>query len=1275
MKTSQMIGFKSLVAIFMVAGLVSTQAQSTTWIGPASGGEWNTSANWDAGAPRCVATNAFIGSTTNVNYNLPMSATTFGTLTNWGTLNVNTNGFNNTGIVMIRVAGGNKLFVNTGGVVNVTGAFAFCSNAVVTMSAGSSLTVNGALLVGSGQFGGTGSGTPGGFGIMTNNGGTLSASSTSLNVANGSVTTSALLVINGGTNNLGTTSIKRSSAGSTGFNALGTEGLVIYGGLVTTTNMNVGGGSGNSFLSAYVAGGTVTNIGSLFINQGTSARGSRLHQTGGLFVVPDPGVVNPNPTVAGTLNNYVVLGGTNIVGGFFLGNSNSAAGTVNVTNGATMYIGSQGIASNGAVIVNVALNGGGLLGAMTPWTGSVPMKLNNGGTFTFQTADINNTPNNITLTAPLSGTGNLLEMGGGTLTLGGANTYSGNTIINAGTLALSAGITMTTPRIFVGSGTILDVSQVSGFTLNAAQTLSGSGTVNGAVTAAANAVIFPGSNSVTGTLTFNNGLTENGGANNQFNLNGNPAGPGNDFMNVSGGLVLSGANTVTINGALQTGSAYPLFGYNGNLTGGIGNLTVSGATGILSNSVASSIIYFVAQASVRGSTNVTWVGNPLNNVWDVELATNWLNGAALDFFVPNDTVLFSNLGASNSQVNLPGTVMPSVMIVNTTSNYTLLGNGAIGGTAGIIVSNGTVNVLTTNTYTGTTILDGGILLTPLIANSGSPSGIGASSIDPANLVFNGGTLAYDGVSVGTDHGITLTNTGGTIDVTNGATLTLNGTIFGNGGLTLIDSGTLTLAGNNNYSGNTTIKSGTLNLNNVNGAGTGTIIFSGGTLGLVLSAQQTYPNNVTVISNSTINSAGGNNNIINGAWTGSNVTLTVNNLVTNGTFSVGGSMTNFYGTVELGADTGFFRFNAQNSNTQFGAPNTIFDLGTSNATLEARNPGTIAVGTLVGGPNTFLTGPSGVDGALIWQLGGNTNAPNATFYGKVQNISSARNSGIDKIGNGTTTLAGQNTYTGTTTVDSGVLALTNNPYTSIDGSIANSASIIINAGGILDVIGRSDGTMPINAGQVLSGVGTLHGTLSTSGSGIVSPGGGIKGAPGTLTVNGTVNLGGTAWMKLSPGASPNSDRLVATGGNAINYGGTLVVTNVGAAFHAGETFTLFTASARNSGFTLVLPHYYTWDTSQLNVNGSITLTAVLPPPSFTGFDISQLTSDGLIFFSATNGSPNSVVNILTTTNLSAPLSTWTVLTQTSFNNSGIINQQVVEVNPALPTSYYVIQAQP
>src|ERR1035437_5169901 len=216
-----------LAAAFTAA---TASAQTTaTWIGPASGGEWNTDANWDSGAPPLDSTtNAFIGIGTNASYNLPMVATSFGTLTLNGILNVNTNGFNSRAITLVRPGGGNRLFVNNGGVVNVSGSLIISSNAFVIVTNGGSLTA-GTLQVGSGSTAGSG-------GIMTNSGGTVSATTTILNNNNASAT--GLFVINGGTNSLGNVTINRSSPSSQP--ALGTEGLMIYNGLVNMTSLSVG---------------------------------------------------------------------------------------------------------------------------------------------------------------------------------------------------------------------------------------------------------------------------------------------------------------------------------------------------------------------------------------------------------------------------------------------------------------------------------------------------------------------------------------------------------------------------------------------------------------------------------------------------------------------------------------------------------------------------------------------------------------------------------------------------------------------------------------------------------------------------------------------------------------------------------------------------------------------------------------------------------------------------------------------------------------------------
>ncbi len=1252
-------------------GLMAGRAQTMAiWTGPSSGGEWNTAADWSTLLPPGLdvngTTNAFIGPGTNVSYNLPMTAANFGVLTNYGVLNINTNGFNCGSIYMINPNGGDKLFLtNSGTIVNVYGTLTMGTNATVLLSGGASLTV-GSLVIDANT-----SSHAAGTSAFTNNGGILMANSTTVN--NNTGTGTGLLLINGGTNNLGNMAVGRNNAGAGGA-ALGLEGLVINNGVVIMTNLNLGNaGNSASSLSGYITGGIVTNMGSVYINQGTSGRFSRFLQTGGMLVVPDPGVVNPNPTVSGSINNYTLNGGTNIVGGFYFGNSNSSPGSVNFTNAATIYVGSQGINWSGAVTLNAMLNNGGMFGATADWTGLVPMKFN-GGTFTFQAADPAGTAHNITLSAALNGTGGLTKTGNGTLTLNAANTYSGNTLIKNGTLALGSSGSLTTAQVAVGTGAIFDVTALSGaYTLNSGQMLAGYGTVAGSVTASASSTIYPGSNSVTGTLTFTGGLTENGSVINEFNLSGNPSGAGNDLLSVPGGFTVSGLNNILINGALQSGGIYPLISYGGSLSGSIANFSVSGASGSLSNSATAQIIYFIAQTSIRGPTNVLWLGNATANNWDTEVSTNWLNTGTshLDFFVPGDNALFSNLGASNPMVNIPGGVTPGSVTINTSSNYTFTGTGAIGGVGSLTVSNGTLTVLTTNTYTGPTLLDGGVLATPIIANGTFPSGIGAASSDSGNLIFNGGTLAYTGASASTDHGLTLTNLGGTIDVTNGSVLTIGGNVAGNGTLTVVDTGTLALGSANSYTNTTSINGGVLQVNTAGAAGSGVIIFSNGTLiypspGISIANPLNF---VAGTANTLLVPSGGSANPISGGdWSGSGVVVVSNSY---NPYTVNGNLDGVTGTILLATPNGSgFRFNSGGGNSCLGSTNATFDLSTNTAALLCRNAGTMNLGALSGGSGTFLQGQDADSGTAVWAIGYNNLS--TTFAGTIENNNASRIAAITKLGTGTLTLSGQSTYTGTTTVSNGVLALAYNPTNSADGSIASSAVIDILAGAILDVSATSTGTLPLGSTQQLRGRGTINGILDTTQGGTVAPGGGPGGNTGTLLITNNIILGGTAWMKLNRANTPNSDRLVSSL-STITYGGTLVVTNIGARLQPGDTFTLFSGGGLSGGLfgSVILPNYYTWDTSGLAGSGSITVTAVLPPPALTNVDFTQL-SNGTITLNALNGAPNGPVSVLTTTNLTLPLSSWTTLTSTTFDGNGNLNLPIT-VDPTLPQSFFMLQA--
>jgi fibronectin-binding autotransporter adhesin len=77
-----------------------------------------------------------------------------------------------------------------------------------------------------------------------------------------------------------------------------------------------------------------------------------------------------------------------------------------------------------------------------------------------------------------SNAGTLIKTSTGSLTLNGTNTYTGNTTINAGTLALGASASInTTPRITIAAGATFDVSSQSAYTLSTNLTANGSNTV------------------------------------------------------------------------------------------------------------------------------------------------------------------------------------------------------------------------------------------------------------------------------------------------------------------------------------------------------------------------------------------------------------------------------------------------------------------------------------------------------------------------------------------------------------------------------------------------------------------------------------------------------------------------------------------------------------------------------------------------------------------------------------------------------------------------------
>lgn len=1115
--------FRRLSFLFAAAAALapSVDAANQTWIDTNTDNTWSTAAgNWDAGVGWTPNNSAIFGGTGET---VTLTAVTADDLT-----------FNSTGYV---ISGGTLTLAGTPSISVVNSGQSATISSVVAGTAG--LTV-------------TGSGTT----ILAGN-----------NTYTGTTTISSGTLQLGGTN------------ASTAY-AIG-AGAVL--------ELNVASGTRD--------GGASQN----FTGTGT------LRKTGAGAIV-----------WGGTVANFALGSGAliDVQAGTFTAGSNANdvwtanKADLNVAAGATFDAVEATATASGGIFVD-ALSGAGTIkvGYQAGYSNTITFGVDNGsGVFT------GSLQNSI-------GAGNYVKAGTGTQTLAGANTYTGTTTVTGGTLALDystqdnskladaaalilAGGTVSlaggTHTEIVGSTTLQSgantLTRTSGSAKLALGAITSTGgtlnlTTSGIATttnANVNGILAPwltvgsadfAANDGTGLIVAYSSYTDvpyagtiaNGAATN-VRLTGG----------TSGDVVLSGGvTTVNAINQNQTGAV--------TIDIGTGNTLRLGASGAILVGAGKGALT-IGKTGAAGTLTAGGANNTAGTLSVVTFGDSVTINAAI---TDNGTgsVGLSQLGTgtltlTGANTYTGGTVIGGVMRLAFAGNATL--SGVISGSGSLIkdTGTGTLTLSGANTYAGTTTLSSGTVVLGNAAALGSTAG-GTTVASGATLDLNGQSVGAESLTLG---GLLLNSSGTAASLSGAITLTAPATFGGTGNMTLsgVISGafavvkngnsTLTLSGNNAYTGALSVNGGTLVLNspsyntfsgsaiNINNASTLLVTTSGGANrydinGKTITFDANGGGSLTtgsglnwVFSGNTIVTSGGAKNRISGA---SAINLNFSSI----SFNVASGTDT---TTDLQVDISFA--NGSGTLTKSGAGRLQLNASAAYGATVI-NGGTLQVAgsaqlSTEGQPAGTIT--STVSNAGVFRY---SSSANQIINGVVSGTGSIVK---DTSAASTLTLGGANTYGGGTTVSLGVLAaahasaLGSGAVTVSGGELQTTVAAVGGMGGLT----MSSGTLTLN--------GTAAGTVTlAAGANLVMTGGTWK--IGLATGTDVIAGSGAGTFSLTAGT-------LDLGGGAINY---------------GATYNLITGFASGSVSNVSFTNYDSsqWSASLSNA-GVLSFTAV-PEPSTYG----------------------------------------------------------------------------
>ncbi|EKE2774186.1 autotransporter-associated beta strand repeat-containing protein, partial [Salmonella enterica subsp. enterica serovar Truro] len=955
-----------------------------------------------------------------------------------------------------------------------------------------------------------------------------------------------------------------------------TGGTTISGGTLVATNVEA------------LGSGDVTDNATLELN------------TGGTFdnVISGSGQVVKSGDDALTLSgNNSYTGGTLISGGTLVASNVDALGSGDVTDNATLEMNTGGDFDNAISGSGQVVKSGDetlTLSGANSYTGGTTIS---GGTLVANNVEALGTgdvTNNATLELntggdfdnAISGSGQVVKSGDKTLTLSGANSYSGATTISGGTLIATHVNALGTGAIDNRASLLLDAS--GQFTVTDLTTESGGNTEIGA-----------GSTLQATTLTQKSDSTLT------INLNSNTVDPvihAASQVSLAGTLDITGVGDVLDSDPASTDDldTFTLIASDKTIAGDFEKLTVAGMDADLADFITVDGRIDDTGKQYELTTALTWYADRDDAVTDAHGTFN-LTNADGSFAV--NTVL-ENVDATldpDSVTGWDGTSLikqgAGTLILNAENTYTG-GTTISGGT--LVATN--VDALGSGDVTddATLELNTGGTFDNAISGSGQvvKSGDDVLTLSGANS-YSGGSLISGGTLVATN-----VEALGSGDVTNNAVLELNtgGTfdnaISGSGQVVKSGDETLTLSGSNTYTGGTLISGGTLVASNVEALGSGDVtndavleLNTGGDFDNAISGSgQVVKSGDETLTLSGANSYTGGTTISGGTLVASNVEALGTGDVTDNAvleLNTGGDFDNAISGSGQVVKSGDETLTLSGTNTYTGGTTisggtlvatNVEALGTGdvtdNAVLELNTGGTFdnaisGSGQVVksgddvltlSGANSYSGGTLISDGTLVASnveaLGTGDVTDNATLElntgGTFDNVISGSGQ-VVKSGDDTLTLSGSNTYTGGTLISDGTLVAT-----SVDalgtGDVTDNAVLELNTGG--DFTNNISGSgQVVKSGDetlTLSGANSYTGGTTISGGTLVASNVEALGS-GDVTDNATLemNTGGDFDNAISGRGQvvKSGDKTLTlsgansyTGGTTIS-GGTLVASNV------------------------------------------------------------------------------------------------------------------------------------